>query len=143
MHRASSGQRSLHCFLHRSRRYSPSFTVALEGLGTGAISTRRFFARPSLSVFELTGCCEPNAAANTEEEGTPASINARVTVNARWADSSQLSAKRRLLSRSCRSSVKPLTIRIWSLAWISGQRPGQALQYFPAFGLQLIGVERE
>src|SRR5476651_2691262 len=116
MHRASSGRCLLH-HSHHQRRYSPGFTVALEGLGTGAISTRRFLARPWLSAFELTGCSEPNAAANTEEEGTPSSINARVTVNARWADSSQLSAKRRLGSRTCRSSVKPLTIRIWSLAW--------------------------
>jgi hypothetical protein len=38
----------------------------------------------------------PKAAANTAADGTPSSISARVTVSARWADNSQLSANWRL-----------------------------------------------
>ena len=66
---------------------------AWDCLGAGAISTRRFLDRPSASAFDATGCSEPKAAANTEDDGMPSSIKARVTVSARWADSSQLSAK--------------------------------------------------
>ena len=51
-----------------------------------------------------------------EITATEAVMNTRVTVSARCADSSQLSANRRLPSRTWRSSVKPLTIRISSRA---------------------------
>ena len=44
----------------------------------------------------------------------PSSMRARVTVSARWAESSRLSSKRRLLSATGLSSVKPLTISISS-----------------------------
>jgi hypothetical protein len=56
----------------------------------GAISTRRFCARPGASAFDATGCSGPKAAANTDDDGRPSSISARVTVSARWADSSQV-----------------------------------------------------
>jgi hypothetical protein len=60
--------------------------------GTGAISTRRFCARPCSVAFEATGCSAPNAAANTCDAGMPSSISARVTVSARCADNSRLSS---------------------------------------------------
>ena len=88
----------------------------VRDLGTGAISTRRLRARPSASALSATGCCDPKAAAKIDDEGTPSSISVRVTVSARWAESSQLSAKRLLLPRTGMSSVKPLTISICSLA---------------------------
>ena len=87
---------------------------ARAGRAVGVISTRRLRARPSGSALEATGCSAPKAAANTADAGTPSSIKARVTVKARWADSSQLSAKVWLPPRTRRSSVKPLTIRISS-----------------------------
>ena len=73
--------------------YRPSSApLSCRGRGMGAISTRRLRARPASSRLEPTGCCAPKAAAKIESAGRPASIRARVTVSARCADSSQLSA---------------------------------------------------
>src|SRR5262249_21846794 len=76
--------------------------------GTVAISTRRFFARPSSVVFAATGCVSPNPAAKMRSDGTPAATSARTTVFARAADNARLSKP----DSPCtgRSSVKPLTI---------------------------------
>ena len=112
--------------------------------GVGAISTRRLSARPAASALEATGCSAPKAAANTADDGMPSSISARVTVSARWAESSQLSAN----LRGCRRA--PAVVgeaadhqQLVARAQVGGQRRGQALQQLPAFGLQLVGVEGE
>src|SRR3990167_6396269 len=60
--------------LQRRRRrlaHGAATAFVLEDLGTGAISTRRFKARPFSSALEATGCSGPKAAANTREEGMP------------------------------------------------------------------------
>src|SRR5574343_562710 len=90
------------------------FAMSLVVLGTGAISTRRFWARAFSLVLGTRGCSWPNAAANSMDEGMPSSIRVRVTVRARWAESSQLSSNFLLRLRMLWSSVKPLTMRISS-----------------------------
>ena len=51
--------------------HSWAMVFALVALGTGAISTRRFCARPFSSALSATGCSAPKAAANTCEDGIP------------------------------------------------------------------------
>ena len=61
-----------------------ALAAGVEGArGTGAISARRFWARPFSSALDATGGCGPKAAANTRDAGMPSSISARVTVMAR------------------------------------------------------------
>ena len=76
--------------------------------GTGDISTRRFFARLPASALGVTGCCEPNAAENTEEGGMPASIRVRVTVSARTLAEDAVELKRRAGGEPWRVSLGEL-----------------------------------
>jgi hypothetical protein len=118
------------------------------GRAIGAISTRRLRARPSASALEATGCCAPKAAANTLAAGTPSSISARVTVSARWAESSQLSAKGRS-EAPCRRRARPVVgeaadhQHLVAGLQVGAQRRGQALEQLAPLGLQIGRVEGE
>jgi hypothetical protein len=118
------------------------------GRAIGAISTRRLRARPSASALEATGCCAPKAAAKTLAAGTPSSISARVTVSARWADSSQLSARvaPRLLAAGAHGAVVGEAADHQHLVaglQVGAQRRGQALEQLAPLGLQIGRVEGE
>ena len=91
--------------------------------GMGAISTRRFLARPAASALEATACCEPKAAANTASGGTPSSMRVRVTVRARDRWGRAIASVVRL--RGNVDVGRAMVTQGWAWTDAYGWRPGQ------------------
>ena len=114
----------------------------LAALGTGAISTRRLRARPLL--VGIRGHRLLGAEGCGEHRGGGQALADQCARHGERAlgGSSQLSSGW-LLSRTGRSSVKPLTISARHSPEVGRQRRRQLFEQLPACGLQLVGIECE